>query len=558
MADRPPRRRTGDPELDRRLIELLDRSSASAADRDLLFEMLVTVVRLADDDPGRLNLKITNAALKEMRQAFRVFRPFREVPKITIFGSARTRPEDPLYVQARDLAATLARQGWMVVTGAGPGIMAAGAEGAGPDRSIGVNIRLPFEDANPFIAADPKLVSMKYFFTRKLMLMKESAGFVVLPGGFGTMDETFELLTLLQTGKAAPAPLVLLDVPGGTYWRAFDHFIRQELAARAMVSADDDHLFHMTEDVEDAAAEILGFYRNYHSMRFVGPQLVIRMRSEPTNGEVEGLGHQFSDIVASGVITKTDPLPAEVADDDNLALPRLVLAFDRMRHGRLRAFIDALNRLPSAPPAAAPDLAAAEAAGTPPGAAGSEEPAEVTPEPVLADLLGQAAAAVAGGHEQAVLVAASALMSLLAGGAVDDAQQHGLAAELCHLSLTAPSGPARLALLDALAETSPFVTLSLLLELLLDHRDALGDEGTATLVRALDRMLEVTAAAPPEQASPVVLLLRMEEPGPVLDQLAAHPDRTVATSARAARGRLDRLLAGRPAAVLREPSPRAN
>ncbi|MGH9225834.1 MAG: TIGR00730 family Rossman fold protein, partial [Acidimicrobiales bacterium] len=374
MATRAPRRRTGDPDLDRRLLELLGDRPGNDEDRNLLFEMLATVVRMAGDNVDRLNLKITNAALKEMRQAFRVFAPFREVPKITIFGSARTRPEDPLYAQARDLAATLARQGWMVVTGAGPGIMAAGAQGAGPDRSIGVNIRLPFEEANPYIAADPKLVSMKYFFTRKLMLMKESAGFVVLPGGFGTLDETFELLTLLQTGKAAPAPLVLLEVPGGTYWQAFNRFIQEELAARAMVDANDQLLYRITDEVEDAANEILGFYRNYHSLRYVGHQLVIRLRAAPTDDEVAALNEPFADIVTDGRIEATGPLGAEVADDDHVELARLVLRFDRMQSGRLRALIDALNDLPSALPLTRPDAGATEAAGSPPGARAAEAP----------------------------------------------------------------------------------------------------------------------------------------------------------------------------------------
>src|SRR3954452_817112 len=229
---------TGDPELDRRLMEVLQAAGAER-DVDQLFEILVSAVRLAGDDADRLDLKITNAALKEMRSAFKVFAPYRDVPKVTIFGSARTLPEDPLYHQTRELARVLAERGWMVVTGAGPGIMAAGVEGAGLDHALGVNIRLPFEQEQSDLIAGDKLVSMKYFFTRKLMLMKESAGFVVLPGGFGTLDEMFELLTLLQTGKAAPAPIVLLDVPGGTYWQAWAQFIREELAKRGLVDEND-------------------------------------------------------------------------------------------------------------------------------------------------------------------------------------------------------------------------------------------------------------------------------------------------------------------------------
>src|SRR5881227_3415574 len=256
MSTRRTRYRTGDPEIDERLTELLETIGVHA-DRDQLMEILTTVALLADDETDRLNLKITNSALKEMRLAFKVFEPYEDVPKVTMFGSARTLPDDPLYAQARNLATALAAEGWMVVTGAGPGIMAAGVEGAGVDQSIGVNIQLPFEqDPSPLLAEDPKLVEMKYFFTRKLMLMKESAGFAVLPGGFGTQDEAFELLTLLQTGKSAPAPIVLL-----------------EFVTRGLVSPDDEHLYFITDDVAAACEEILGFYRNFHSIRYVGQTL---------------------------------------------------------------------------------------------------------------------------------------------------------------------------------------------------------------------------------------------------------------------------------------------
>ena len=366
MPERLPRRRTGDAALDRRLRELLQAAGATD-DLDQLFEILVSAVRLAGDGADRLDLKITNAALKEMRQAFRVFAPFRDVPKITIFGSARTLPDDPLYSQTRDLAAVMADAGWMVVTGAGPGIMAAGAEGAGPERSIGVNIRLPFEEGpNRFIAADPKLVVMKYFFTRKLMLMKESAGFVVLPGGFGTLDETFELLTLLQTGKAAPAPIVLLDVPGGGYWRAFEDFIASEVVGRGLAGGNDLDLVRVTDDVATATSEVLGFYRNYHSIRWVGSRLVLRLRAAPTGEELESLGRAYADICLRGTIEVTAPLAAEVADDDHLELPRIAFEFDRLSFGRLRALIGSVNALESAPPLAPPHPDSAHAAASPP------------------------------------------------------------------------------------------------------------------------------------------------------------------------------------------------
>src|SRR6202165_5472648 len=350
MSDSLPRHRTGQPELDQRLVELLDAVGATE-NRDQLFEMLAPVGHLADDGTDRLDLKITNAALKEMREAFRVFAPYRHLRKVTMFGSARTLPDDPLYAQARDLAAALAQKGWSTVTGAGPGIMAAGLEGAGRERSFGINIRLPFEQgANPFIAQDPKLVEMRYFFTRKLMLIKESDGFVVLPGGFGTLDESFELLTLLQTGKSEPAPLVLLEVPGGSYWEAWDRFVTGEVAARGVISSEDSALYKITDSVEDAAAEILGFYRNYHSIRWVGHQLVIRLRAQPTEGELAALSEGVADVTRGGAIKATGPLPPEKAGDDHVDLPRITVRFDRMSYGRLRVLIDRLNVLPSAPP----------------------------------------------------------------------------------------------------------------------------------------------------------------------------------------------------------------
>jgi uncharacterized protein (TIGR00730 family) len=345
------RYRTGDPELDRQLVEVLDEVGATV-DRDLLFEILVSGVRLAGDGPDRLDLKITSAALKEMRSAFRAFAPYRERKKVTIFGSARTQVDHPAYLQARDLASQMSGAGWMVVTGAGPGIMSAGLQGAGRANSFGVNIRLPFEQApNPYIEGDPKLISMKYFFTRKLMLVKESHGFVSLPGGFGTLDETFELLTLMQTGKATPAPIVLLDEPGGTFWRRLLDYVREEVAAGGYVSPDDFSLFLVTDRVEHAVEELLTFGRNFHSIRWVGSQLVVRVRNRPTDDELEAIAEEFSDLCLEGGIELSEPLPAEAADGDHPELPRLVLTMDTSRAGRFRALLDRLNRLPSLPPA---------------------------------------------------------------------------------------------------------------------------------------------------------------------------------------------------------------
>ena len=337
--------RTGNAELDNQLTGILDELGVER-DRDVLFEILVSAVRLAQDHPDRLDLKITSATLKEMRAAFRAFAPYDDVPKVTIFGSARTLPTDPSYAQARDFAEHMASRGWMVVTGAGPGIMAAGLEGAGREHAFGVNIRLPFEQgANAFIAGDEKLISMKYFFTRKLMLMKESLGFVSLPGGFGTLDETMELLTLIQTGKTAPAPVVLLDEPGGTFWPAFVRFLRDETATRGLIDTDDLDLILCTDNVHVAAENVIGFYRNYHSLRWVNDLLVLRMQHGPHDEQLAELNRQFGEIATDGVIQRTDPLSAEVRDTDRLDLDRIALRYNGFAAGHLRRLIDTLNQL---------------------------------------------------------------------------------------------------------------------------------------------------------------------------------------------------------------------
>ncbi len=334
-----------DPSEENLVDQLLDRAGVTQR-RDLYRSIIGTVVHLAEDRTDPVDLKLARAAMAEMAEAFRVFRPFRVEQKVTFFGSARTLPDDPLYLQARRLAERMAGHGWMVVTGAGPGIMAAGMQGAGRERSLGVNIRLPHEQgANEFIAQDPKLVEMRYFFTRKLMLIKESDGYTVLPGGFGTLDEAFELLTLLQTGKAQPAPLVLLDVPDGTYWHRWQDFLDTEVVAGGLVSPEDRSLYMITADVDAAAAELLGFYRNYHSCRWVGDLLVIRLRVEPTRAQLAELNEHFADIVARGSLRHTKPLGPERSSRDHLELPRLAMRFDRTHYGRLRQLIDALNEL---------------------------------------------------------------------------------------------------------------------------------------------------------------------------------------------------------------------
>ncbi len=342
-----PRYRTGDAALDQVVAALVERT-AGERDADLIFELIVTAVRLARDHADRGDLKMANAALKEMRYAFHVFEPYRAQRKVAIFGSARTQPDDPLYQQARRLARAVAARDWMVITGAGPGIMEAGIEGAGSDRAFGVSIRLPFEAAtSQLVADDPKLVNFRYFFTRKVTFVKEADAFVLLPGGFGTLDEAFELLTLVQTGKAQPGPIVLLDTPGGTYWERWLAFVREELLAPHYVSDHDLGLLSVTDDVDTAVAQVTDFFRNYRSQRFVDGRLVLRLDHAPDNETLAALTDEFADIVRRGRLERVDPSPAERDDDDALDAERVAFWFNRHGWARLRELIERLNANPS-------------------------------------------------------------------------------------------------------------------------------------------------------------------------------------------------------------------
>jgi len=342
-----PRYRTGDEDLDAAIAALIEHI-APGDDEDLIFELLATSALLGRDHADRGDLKIANSALKELRHAFHVFEPFRTARKVAIFGSARTRRDDPLYEQARRLAAAMAERNWMVITGAGPGIMEAGIDGAGVDNAFGVSIRLPFESPNAqFVADDPKLLRFRYFFTRKVTFIKESHAFVLLPGGYGTMDEAFEVLTLVQTGKAPPAPIVLLDVPGATYWEGWKSFVEEELLEPGYVSPHDLGFVKITDDVNAVVDEVTGFYANYQSLRFVEGRLVLRMRHAPSEAEVETLNREFADLLTRGRIERVDATPAEVADGDALDLERLLVPFDRRNYARLRELIDRINGRPS-------------------------------------------------------------------------------------------------------------------------------------------------------------------------------------------------------------------
>ncbi len=341
---RLPRYRTGDPQLDQRIEALVD-SLGEHADADLIFEMIVSAARLAHDSANRGDLKIANAALKEMRHAFDVFSPYYSTRKAAIFGSARTKRDDPLYAQTERVARQLADREWMVITGAGPGIMEAGIGGAGADNSFGAGIKLPFEAATTqFLADDPKLVMFRYFFTRKVTFIKEADGFICLPGGFGTLDEAFELLTLVQTGKAQPGPIVLLDVPGGTYWTSWLDFVQRELGTRNYIGRHDLDLVTITDDCDVAVNTVCGFFANFHSQRYVDGDLVLRLQRAPSVDSLHSLNTEFADIVAKGSIERAAPSKAELAEQDAVDLARIKFRFDRRSQARLRQLIDTLNR----------------------------------------------------------------------------------------------------------------------------------------------------------------------------------------------------------------------
>jgi uncharacterized protein (TIGR00730 family) len=330
------------------LIHKLVEGAGGSPHTEFLQEMIQTILRLAQDHADRGDIKILNVALRELVQAFRMFAPYRGIRKVTMFGSARTTEDQPEYQQALNFAHEISRQGWMVITGAGDGIMKAGQGGAGRERSFGVNIRLPFEQpANEFIQNDSKLLTFKYFFTRKLIFVKEADAITLFPGGFGTLDETFELLTLIQTGKSNPLPVVCVDRPGGDYWRTWDGYVREVLVARGLISPADVSLYRVTDSVETAIAEITGFYRNYHSSRYVGDRLVIRLQHAPTGSELVRLNGEFRDILVDGALTVSPVLPEETNDHAIAHLPRLTLHFNRRDIGRLRQLIDALNQLSS-------------------------------------------------------------------------------------------------------------------------------------------------------------------------------------------------------------------
>ncbi|MHC4342973.1 MAG: LOG family protein, partial [Planctomycetota bacterium] len=332
-------------ELNTLLEQLVERAEdvyGEFEDTEFVRQILVSGLRLMRDRTPRGDLKLVNSALKELRHAMNVFAPYEHIRKVSVFGSARTGPGHDDFKQAHAFAERIVAEGWMVITGAGDGIMGAAQDGAGRDKSFGVNIRLPFEQrANEVIAGDKKLINFRYFFTRKVMFVKESHAIALFPGGFGTHDEGYEALTLIQTGKSEILPVVFVDSPGGDYWLDWDERVRAHLHSRNLIDEDDLSLFKVTDDVEVAIHEILNFYSNYHSSRFVGDLLVLRVRRAPNPEQLAALNEDFKEIVDKGRIEVHKALPDE--EGEVARYPRVTLQFNRRSVGKLRQLIDRLN-----------------------------------------------------------------------------------------------------------------------------------------------------------------------------------------------------------------------
>lgn len=334
-----------DPELKRRIDELIE-FKGGGYNEESVADIIESALKILTDVKDSGDVKVIQTAVRELRYAFRLFAPYAESRKVTIFGSARMQSNRLEYQQAAEFGKKIAAAGFMVITGAGGGIMQAGHEGAGLEKSFGANIRLPWEQsANPIIREDKKLVTFKYFFTRKLIFIRHSDALALFPGGFGTMDELYEALTLMQTGKSQLMPLVLMDRPGGTYWKTWDKHIREHLLRDQLISPDDLNLYHITDNADEAVKIITRFYRNFHSSRFVKDLFVIRLKHSPSDSAVEAMNEDFADIIVGEPIHRIDPTPEEVDDNDNIALPRIAFGFNRRDYGRLRQLYDVLNGL---------------------------------------------------------------------------------------------------------------------------------------------------------------------------------------------------------------------
>lgn len=342
-AEPKPARRVDQPDFLKSLDGIIAECGGDPATKDgrLIKDQLVTALKLITDDRHTGELKLMTAAFKELRYAYQVFSRYNDQPKISIFGSARTPERDEDYRVCVEFSRKLADHGWLCITGAGDGIMKAGHEGPGAESSIGLSIRLPFETtANDVIAGDDKLINFRYFFTRKLMFVSQCDAVAVFPGGFGTQDEIFEALTLIQTGKSGMIPIVLCEAPGRTYWKHWDNYVRRSLLNTGMISPEDLNLFHITRDMDDAVRHVRQFYRNYHSSRYVGNDLVIRIRKPLDGGDVKRLNEEFASLIAEGEIVQRGTYEVEKEFED---LPRIAFTHTRHNIGLIRRLIDRIN-----------------------------------------------------------------------------------------------------------------------------------------------------------------------------------------------------------------------
>jgi uncharacterized protein (TIGR00730 family) len=345
MNNRHLKKPAADPELARRIQELIQYKGGGYNEVEVA-DIIENALKLLTDVKDTGDVRVIQTAIRELRYSFRLFAPYARIRKVSIFGSARMQSDSIEYQQAADFARKIVKAGFMVITGAGPGIMQAGHEGAGPENSFGVNIRLPWEQsANPVIAEDKKLITFKYFFTRKLIFIRHSDAIVLFPGGFGTLDEGYEALTLMQTGKAQLMPLVLVDKPGGTYWKTWGSHVREELLRGKLISPEDLNLHQITDSTDEAVKIITHFYRNFHSTRFVKDLFVVRLKHAPNASALAALNMDFNGIIVDGKIEAIKPTPEEIEDNDKLELQRIAFNFNRRDYGRLRQLINVLNDL---------------------------------------------------------------------------------------------------------------------------------------------------------------------------------------------------------------------
>lgn len=327
-----------------RLIDKLIKTTEGVRYPELIRELIISSLKIGQENDYLPDLKLINRTLREMRSTTRVFAPYRHRKKVTIFGSARTRPDEPIYRKCVQFSRLLADKGWMTITGGGPGIMQAGNEGSGAENTFAVNIRLPFEQkANPFMVKNPRLINYKYFFNRKVAFVKEADAVAVFPGGFGTLDEAMEVFTLVQTGKTSPKPLVLVDDDQG-FWEQFFSFVKIQLLARGLISGEDFSIFTITKDVNEAAEVIEGFYKVYHSVRFYEDLAIVRLNNILNERQIQTLEEEFPEILLEGgEIKLSGPLEVELDQPDLADLPRLVFPFNHFHYGLLIAFINRIN-----------------------------------------------------------------------------------------------------------------------------------------------------------------------------------------------------------------------